>query len=93
VSEEPGLEVFDPRPFSANHAPREPAGYWAARQPVTPKATRAVRAAPQEIVRRGAELRIVESLWPLHDAVSRSTLEFSMIRMRNAQRDPVPSGN
>lgn len=30
-------------------------------------------------------LRVVPSLWPLHDAVVVSTLQFSMIRMRNAQ--------
>jgi hypothetical protein len=39
-----------------------------------------------EITRRGAEVRLVESLWPLHDAVAASTLEFSMIRMRNAKQ-------
>ncbi|MDX6592470.1 MAG: hypothetical protein QOJ13_1666 [Gaiellales bacterium] len=35
---------------------------------------------------RGIDLRIVPSLWPLHDAVAGSTVGFSMIRMRNAGR-------
>ena len=33
---------------------------------------------------RVTEVRIVRSLWPLHDAVVTSTLQCSMIRMRNA---------
>ena len=32
----------------------------------------------------GSELRITPSLWPLHDALLKATLHFSMIRMRNA---------
>ncbi len=32
---------------------------------------------------RGVEIRIVSSLWPLHDAVIDSSLCYSMIRMRN----------
>ncbi|MEN9566251.1 MAG: hypothetical protein RLZZ69_1447, partial [Cyanobacteriota bacterium] len=31
------------------------------------------------------ELRLLPSLWQLHDAVVNSTLEFSSIRMKNAQ--------
>jgi Family of unknown function (DUF6886) len=30
-------------------------------------------------------LRVMPSLWQLHDAVVASTLQFSIIRMRNAQ--------
>ena len=39
-----------------------------------------------ELLNRGVELRIVPSLWPLRDEVVKSTLQFSLIRMRNAQR-------
>jgi hypothetical protein len=35
----------------------------------------------------GGELRVVNRLWDLHDAIAASTLEFSMIRMRHAMRD------
>jgi hypothetical protein len=33
----------------------------------------------------GIELRITPSLWPLADAMVDSTLQFSMVRMGNAQ--------
>ena len=33
---------------------------------------------------RGVELRVLPSLWDLHDKVAASTLAFSIIRMRNA---------
>jgi hypothetical protein len=33
---------------------------------------------------RRVELRLMPNLWSLHDAVASSTLQFSMIRMRNA---------
>jgi hypothetical protein len=35
-------------------------------------------------MRRGVELRVLPTLWPLRDAVLESSLQFSMIRMRNA---------
>jgi hypothetical protein len=37
-----------------------------------------------ELQQRGVELRVVPNLWPLRDAVVESSLQFSMIRMRNA---------
>ena len=37
-----------------------------------------------ELLGREVELRFVPSLWPLRDAVVASSLEFSLIRMRNA---------
>lgn len=69
------------------------AGYWVSRESVKPLARREVRSVPVEIVGRRAEFRVVESLWPLHDAVSQSTLEFSMIRMRNARKQLVEINN
>ena len=38
-----------------------------------------------EMAARDVELRVTPSLWPLHDAVIASTLQFSCIRMRNAR--------
>jgi hypothetical protein len=64
----------------------ESAGYWVSRQRIVPLAVSAVRDLPSAITERRGELRIVHRLWPLHDAVAQSTLEFSMIRMRNALR-------
>ncbi len=38
-----------------------------------------------ELSRRDVEVRILPSLWSLRDAVVNSTVNFSLIRMRNAQ--------
>jgi hypothetical protein len=35
-------------------------------------------------VQSGVDFRVVPNLWPLRDAVAASTLQFSIIRMRNA---------
>ena len=64
------------------------AGYWISREAVKRQDITEVLTAPLEIIRRGAEVRLLESLWPLHDAVAASTLEFSIIRMRNAKGRP-----
>ncbi len=40
------------------------------------------------LVERDVELRVTPSLWKLRDAVVASTLQFSCIRMRNAQPRP-----
>jgi hypothetical protein len=60
------------------------AGYFVSRQPVVPMSVLVVNDCLNELGRRGVDARAVSSLWPLHDAVAASTLEFSMIRMRNA---------
>lgn len=62
----------------------QPAGYY-----VCPRAVIPVRVAPmgdliEALVEADCELRITPSLWSLHDAVRKSSLEYSMIRMRNA---------
>jgi hypothetical protein len=60
------------------------AGYFVSRAPVVPSGIEAFDDAVGEMLRRGVELRIVPSLWPLRDAVVASSLQFSLIRMRNA---------
>jgi len=62
------------------------AGYWVSRAAVKPLAVSRVDDLLGELVRRDVELRVIPSLWPLHDAVLASSLQFSFIRMRNAQR-------
>ncbi len=63
----------------------EGAGYYISRQPVTPLSMRTIDNMLLELANHDVEIRIVRSLWPLWDAVVDSTLQFSMIRMRNAQ--------
>jgi hypothetical protein len=62
----------------------ECAGYFVSRVPVTPTIVQIVANPISELLRRGVELRVVPDLCPLRDAVVASTLQFSMIRMRNA---------
>ena len=61
------------------------AGYFVSREAVVPIGVETVGDALRAIADSGAHLRVLEDLWPLHDAVARSSLEFSMIRMRNAK--------
>ena len=63
----------------------ECAGYYVSDVPVVPVRVEVFDNLILELLNRGVELRIVESLWPLRDEVVASTLQFSMIRMRNAQ--------
>jgi hypothetical protein len=60
------------------------AGYFVSRVPVVPARVEVFDDLMAEILKRGVELRFVPSLWPLRDAVVASSLQFSLIRMRNA---------
>jgi hypothetical protein len=62
----------------------ECAGYFVSRVPVVPIGMEVIDDPISEMVRRGVELRIVPNLWSLRDAVVASSLQFSIIRMRNA---------
>lgn len=68
---------------------REVGGYWVARSPVEP----VERVELGDLLERHAEaqieLRIVPNLWPLWSRVIESSLEFSGIRLRNAE-PPAP---
>ena len=61
------------------------AGYHISRQAVVPLGMRTVDNMLLELAERDVEIRILPTLWPLWDAVVNSSLQFSMIRMRNAQ--------
>lgn len=63
----------------------EGAGYYISYAAVRPVAVTAIADPLGELARRGIELRVTPSLWPLHDAVAASSLQFSIIRMRNAR--------
>ena len=62
----------------------ENAGYWVSHEAVTPLSADIVDDLPAAIATEGAALRVLPSLWDLHDGVRASSLAFSMIRMRNA---------
>ena len=62
----------------------ECAGYFVSRAPVVPVRVEVFDDPIAEMLKRGVELRFVPSLWSLRDAVVESSLQFSLIRMRNA---------
>lgn len=66
------------------------AGYAISYEPVTPEQVIRLDDPLGMLLERGVELRIMPSLWPLRDRVIDSGLQFSIIRMRNAQ--PPPAG-
>ena len=76
-----GLYEFAPGSFVCSDPG---AGYWISREAVTPIAETLVTDAPAALFDRGVELRLLQDFWPLCDAVAASTLEFSIIRKRNA---------
>jgi uncharacterized protein DUF6886 len=62
----------------------ECAGYFVSRVPVLPACVEVFDDPIAELLRRDVELRVVPTLWPLRDAVVASSLQFSIIRIRNA---------
>lgn len=80
------LYTFSPEPFTAID---NGAGYYVARQSVVPQCVTPINNLPAELFRRNVELRVMPSLWKLRDAVVASSLQFSMIRMRNAGPRPL----
>lgn len=59
-------------------------GYWVSEDPVEAIERVALRELERLHAEARIELRVVDDLWPLWDAVVASTLEFSGIRLRNA---------
>ena len=62
----------------------EGAGYYISYKAAVPIAIRPIHDLLDEILKRGVELRFLPTLFPLAQEVSQSTLQFSLIRMRNA---------
>jgi uncharacterized protein DUF6886 len=62
----------------------ECAGYFVSRVAVVPVSVEVFDDPVAELRQRGVGLRLESNLWPLRDAVVASSLQFSMIRMRNA---------
>lgn len=68
----------------------EIAGYYTSAHPVGPLECREVTNPIDELQQERTELRVLTSLWALREAVAKSSLGFSIIRMRNA--GPRPPG-
>jgi hypothetical protein len=63
----------------------ECAGYYISYHPVVPISVKPISDIMAELLNRNVELRFTPSLVQLSDVVSKSTLNFSLIRMRNAK--------
>jgi hypothetical protein len=78
------LHVYEmpPAPFALQDAA---AGYWVALEAVEPIGSAVVADPLRALLDRGVEVRLLQDFWPLCDAVAASSLEFSIIRKRNAR--------
>ena len=68
----------------------ECAGYFVSRETVVPARVEIIDDPIAEMLKRGVEVRFLPDLWPLRDAVVQSSLQFSIIRMRNATPVAAP---
>jgi len=63
------------------------AGYYVSREPVVPSRVEIFDDPPAELVKRGVELRVVQNLWPLRDAVVASSLVLSHSHAQRGAED------
>ena len=69
------------------------AGHYISRVGVTPLRVLPIPDLLAELTSHDVELRVMPSLWKLRDAVIASTIQFSIIRWRNAQPRPASDGS
>jgi len=67
----------------------ECAGYYICYDPVKPASMEVVTDTMGELLKCNVELRFTPSLVKIAEAVAKSTLNFSIIRMRNAVSEPL----
>jgi len=79
------LYEFNPQNF---YLQDEIAGYYVSERTETPIAVTEVSDLFGALFERNIEVRILNNLWPLGDAVQKSTLNWSLCRMRNAAPRP-----
>lgn len=72
---------FDPDGFELHVAD---AGYYITTRPVKPIGVERIDDLIGSLLQEGIELRVTPSLMPLRERILSSTVNFSMIRMRNA---------
>ena len=76
---------------SAAFSPWEEAnGQWISATEVMPSSVTPIGDLLAAHAAAGIELRLVPSLWPLHDVVRESGFDFSIVRMHNAQARTSP---
>ena len=83
------LHIYEMPPETFEEALPD-AGYWISREAVTPIGVVAQSDLMGALAGADAEVRILDDFWPLADAVAASTLQFSILRKRNAR--PRSSG-
>ena len=82
------LALYEMPPQTFFEADAE-AGYWISRETVEPVRRTIVEDALYALIEAGAEVRVLQDIWPLRDAVVASSLRFSIIRYRNAEPRPA----
>lgn len=60
------------------------AGYYISRCPVTPTNVRTISNLLKEINLYNVELRILPNLWALRNAIVKSTMQYSIVKFKNA---------
>jgi hypothetical protein len=83
------LYEVDARDFSVQDAG---AGYRVSRRATVPLAETRIDDILGALAERDVELRVMPSLWGLREVVIHSSLQFSIIRMRNAHPPPEGAG-
>jgi hypothetical protein len=66
----------------------EGAGYFVSYETETPLSIEPAGNLLQALIQEEVEIRIVPSLQPLYEQLPKTSLHFSMIRMRNAKKSP-----
>lgn len=78
------LYEFDP----ANFYRQDGCGYYVSERTETPVGKTRIDDLFGELFQRGIEVRLIDNLWALRDAVIESTVNFSICDMANAQPRP-----
>lgn len=76
------LYEFDPDQFVLQD---ENAGYYVSEVAQVPIGKREVKDVVFELLSRGAELRVVDNLWEIHDSIQETSFHWSICRFRFAQ--------
>ncbi|ALC80654.1 MULTISPECIES: DUF6886 family protein [Bacillus] len=77
---------FEPAPFTLFEEAKT-AGYYIAETTVAPIATECIPNGLEQIAQAGIEIRVTPHLQLIRDQVISSTLDFSIIRFRNARKE------